>query len=154
MDLCGQQQPSVIQQERAGFSTLPPGVGEEAEESFFAMEELQERSKPLPTGLVDHTLAQLEARLSGLARLVTALSAKNSALRTMVAERDEYIELVEQENALLTRQVERFETAQSQVIDGLSDILDRFAGGEMVLQDEELFDFADARLLEETIGTA
>ncbi|MEO5352390.1 MAG: hypothetical protein H7835_04160 [Magnetococcus sp. XQGC-1] len=154
MDLFGQQQSSVIQQEGAAFPTHSSGEGMEADADFFAMEEVAVQSEPLPAESADHTLALLEARLSRLTRLVSDLSAKNGTLRKMVADRDEYIDLLEQENATLAEQVERFADAQSQVIDGLSDILDRFAGGGSVLMAEEMVDFSDTRLLDETIGTA
>ncbi|MBF0184791.1 MAG: hypothetical protein HQM06_10445 [Magnetococcales bacterium] len=87
------------------------------------------------SALAGNALVMLEARMSGLMQTIAGLHAKNAELRKQLADRDDYIDLVEQENALLSRQVDRFMTAQGQVIHGLSTLLGRF--------DEEVANDAD-----------
>lgn len=152
MNLLGQQQPSFIQQEGTGFSNALPGL-HNADDSF-AFGGGAEQVQPLMAEQSGNTLALLESRMSGLTRMIASLSAKNSELRKMMTDRDEYIELMEQENAQLSQQVEQFAAAQGQVIDGLAHILSRFPGGEWVAEEEESFDFEDTSLLEETVGNA
>ncbi|MEO5363133.1 MAG: hypothetical protein H7838_05865 [Magnetococcus sp. DMHC-8] len=154
MNLLGQQQPSAIQQGGAGLLAVLPGDRLHTADDSFALGELTDSSQLVPVVPTDNTLALLEARLSGLLRMIAGLNARNDELRKMVADRDEYIELVEQENELLTRQVERFTMAQDQVIDGLADILNRFPGGMLLEQADEEYDYLDAGLLEETVGNA
>lgn len=149
MNLLGQQQPSFIQQEGTGFSKALPGL-HNADDSFAFGE--GEQPQPLTAEQSGNTLALLEARMSGLTRMIASLSAKNSELRKMMTDRDEYIELMEEENAQLSQQVAQFEAAQGQVIDGLAQILSRFPGGASL--EEESFDFEDTSLLEETVGNA
>ncbi|MBF0399709.1 MAG: hypothetical protein HQL90_02960 [Magnetococcales bacterium] len=154
MNLSGQQQPSFVQQEGAGFSSVPLGEGLHNADDAFDLGEMAEQSQPLTTAQPDDTLAQLEARLSGLTRMIASLSSKNSELRRMMADRDEYIELMEQENAMLTQQVAQFMAAQGQVIDTLDQILSRFPGGDLAVEESEPVDFEDISLLEETVGNA
>ena len=154
MNLLGQQQPSRIQQEGAGFSTLPPGMGMHPADDLFALEEEMVSSQPVSTVLPDNTLALLEARLSGLSRMISGLNVKNGALHKMITDRDEYIELMEQENAALIQKVEQLTATQTQVIDGLAQVLSRFPGGTARIPADEVFDFTDVSLLEETVGNA
>ncbi len=154
MNLLGQQQPSVIQQGGAGFLGVPPGEGMHHADDSFALGEVADSGQTAAALLPGNTLALLESRLNGLMRMIATLNAKNEELRLMMADRDDYIELVEQENALLNQQVERFSVAQGQVIDGLSGILSRFPGGELLDQAGDAFDCTDVSLLAETIGNA
>ncbi|MBF0461135.1 MAG: hypothetical protein HQL87_07050 [Magnetococcales bacterium] len=153
MNLLGQQQPSGIQQEGVDFSTVPPGIGMHNTETFFALGDEMEPLQPVTSAISDNTLALLEARLGGLSRMISGLNAKNGALHKMITDRDEYIELLEQENATLLQQVEQFAVTQGQVIDGLTHILSRFPGGESLAEDEAFY-LTDVSLLEETVGNA
>ncbi|MBF0160717.1 MAG: hypothetical protein HQL88_00380 [Magnetococcales bacterium] len=154
MNLSGQQQPSVIQQEGAGFLSIPPGERLQGADTLFGGEG-GDKALSLSAIFPGNTLAlQLEARLNGLLQNLSTLTAKNSELRQMISQRDAYIEEMEEENAMLSRQVECFASAQGQVIAGLSHILGRFPGGVWMSHAEEGFECSTSDLLEETVGTA
>ena len=155
MNLSGQQQPSVIQQEGAGFSTVAPEGSLHSAETLFALGTETEQTPSLSAISPGNSLAlQLETRLNGLLYTLSTLNAKNSELHQIISDRDAYVELLEEENALLNQQVEQFTATQGQVIDGLAHILDRFPGGAWLAQAGEGFDRSMSSLLEERVGTA
>ncbi|MEO5340201.1 MAG: cell division protein ZapB [Magnetococcus sp. MYC-9] len=130
MNLSGQQHLSAIQQESAVFSTVPSVAGVRNDDDLFALGEATENSHTLTNMLPGNRLAQmLESRINGLIQTITRLHATNSELRQRISDHDEYIDMLEQENAMLAQQLEQFTAAQGQVIDGLAQILNRFPGG-------------------------
>ncbi|WP_130471184.1 hypothetical protein [Candidatus Magnetaquicoccus inordinatus] len=154
MNLSVEQQPSGVQQGGISFSPLALGEGIYATDNSLATVAMAEAVQPNKSALAGNALVMLEARMSGLLQTIAGLNAKNAELRKMIADRDDYIDLVEQENALLSRQVDRFMTAQNQVIHGLSGILGRFSVEEESDHEEgSLLTVADDRFAE-TVGHA
>ncbi|MBF0096912.1 MAG: hypothetical protein HQM04_01325 [Magnetococcales bacterium] len=153
MNLSAHQQPSGVQQGATILPLLALQEGMFATESMSASVEMAQPVQTSRPALAGNALVMLEARMSGLMQTIAGLNAKNAELRKMIADRDDYIDLVEQENALLSRQVDRFMTAQNQVIHGLSGLLGRVVA-------EESDDHADALVLlsqtgyVETVGNA
>jgi hypothetical protein len=154
MNLSAHQQPSGVQQSGTILPVLALQEGMYASESMSASIEMAEPVQTSRPALAGNALVMLEARMSGLMQTIAGLNAKNAELRKMIADRDDYIDLVEQENALLSRQVDRFMAAQNQVIHGLSGLLGRFSAEESYDDQEDALVLLHQTGYVETVGNA
>lgn len=136
----GQQQPSSVQQEGAIFSAMRPESFTVNADDAFSLEEMGGLGQPsgLSATMPGGTLATLESRLRGMAKMIAGVNMKSAELRKIIADRDAHIVRMEEENAMLSQQVAAFFHTNSQVIDGLAEILGRFHEDEGQSEDDEV----------------
>lgn len=154
MNISEQPQTFTTQHEVAIFPVTIQEEGVDMEGTSSS--EKNTRKVSLSTAILPgDPLAMLEARMTNMSSKIAELNSKVAVLHSFIAGRELRITSLEKERNDLEQQLEAYSSTHSQMVDGLSKLLERFPeDAEKSEKMDQHFTSVDTSLLDETVGTA